>query len=147
MLVYIIRLYYNSRCKKHKIINFYCNLYVHVRSKKTFLHFQSSIMGCLNYKINHPLVTEFRQKDWSKRLNITFWITAIAFSSRINLLLEFLQEKRWFLPRHVSVINCIWNLNNIISWHFPSHSENITVYNQCGFQGTISTTCQMFCIR
>ena len=30
--------------------------------KKTFLLFQTNNMGCLNYKINHQLVTEFRQK-------------------------------------------------------------------------------------
>jgi hypothetical protein len=38
-------------------------------------------------------------------------------------------------------------LNNIISWHFPLHSENIIADNQCGFQRTVSATYQMFCIR
>ena len=143
LLVYIVLLYCNAPCKKHKIRNVHCNLYVQVRSLKDVLNFSESH---LNYKIYHQLVTEFRQKRFKQEVKYYVLNKRYFFQQQNNYITEYFHKKKVALS---AACHCYQMHTKFVQHYFltfPSKLENYSD-NQCGFQRTISATGKMSCIR
>ena len=82
--------------------------------KRRSYFFRSNIMGCLNYKINHQLVTEFLQKRLKQEVKYYVLNNGYCFQQQDNSITRISTRKEIVLTVAFSAINCTWNLNNII---------------------------------